>query len=118
MSKSGSGASEEKSFENVNGRTDARTEDRRKVITIAHPEHSLGELIIVANIYNKDTFLILVGLVLNGQINLIKVILSRSVYLTTPFLGRLSPLSDPQYLCTFLNQKLTAALLESAEGGE
>ena len=43
-----SGASEEKSFENVNGlthgRTDARTEDGRKVITIAHPEHSSGEL--------------------------------------------------------------------------
>ena len=31
----GSGASEEKSFENVNG---------RKVITIAHPEHSSCEL--------------------------------------------------------------------------
>ena len=28
------------SFENVNGRTD----DRRKVITIAHPEHSSGEI--------------------------------------------------------------------------
>ena len=33
------GASEEKSSENVNGRT-----HRRKVITIAHPEHSSGEL--------------------------------------------------------------------------
>ena len=40
-SKTGSGASEEKSFENVNGRTD----DGRKMITIAHPEHSSGELI-------------------------------------------------------------------------
>ena len=30
----------EKSFENVNGRTD----DGRKVITIAHPEQSSGEL--------------------------------------------------------------------------
>ena len=40
LSKIGSGASEEKSFENVNGRTD----DGRKVITIAHPEHSSGEL--------------------------------------------------------------------------
>ena len=33
-----------KSFENVNGRTHGRTDDRRKVITIAHPEHSSGEL--------------------------------------------------------------------------
>ena len=40
MSKIGSAASEEKSFENVNGLKD----DRQKVITIAHPEHSSGEL--------------------------------------------------------------------------
>ena len=33
-------ASEEKSFENVNRWTD----DGRKVITTAHPEHSSGEL--------------------------------------------------------------------------
>ena len=39
MSKIGPGASEE-SFENVNG----RTEDGRKVITIAHLEQSSGEL--------------------------------------------------------------------------
>ena len=48
MSEIGSGASEEKLFENVNGwmdgRTEGRTDDRRKVITIAHPEHSSGEL--------------------------------------------------------------------------
>ena len=43
----GSRASEEKLFENVNGRT-----DRRKVITIAHPEHSLGELKIKFIIYS------------------------------------------------------------------
>ena len=47
--KIGSAASEEKSFENVNGRMDARMhgwtdDDGRKVITIAHPEHSSGEL--------------------------------------------------------------------------
>ena len=30
-------ASEEKSFENANGRTHGRTDDGRKVITIAHP---------------------------------------------------------------------------------
>ena len=34
-----------KSFENVNGWMDARTDDRQKVITIAHPEHSSDELI-------------------------------------------------------------------------
>ena len=28
----------------THGRTDARTDDRRKVITIAHPEQSSGEL--------------------------------------------------------------------------
>ena len=39
LSKIGSAASEEKSFENVNGRMDGR-----KVITIAHPEQSSGEL--------------------------------------------------------------------------
>ena len=33
-----------RSFVNVSGRTDARTDDGRKVITIAHPEHSSGEL--------------------------------------------------------------------------
>ena len=48
MSKIGSAASEEKPFENVNGRTDGcmegRTEDGRNVITIAHPEQSSGEL--------------------------------------------------------------------------
>ena len=40
--------SEEKLFKNVNGRTQGRTDgqtDGRKVITIAHPEHSSGELI-------------------------------------------------------------------------
>ena len=47
MSKIGSGASEEKSFENVNGRTGVRTDDGRKMITTAHPEHSSGELIII-----------------------------------------------------------------------
>ena len=44
MSKIGSAASEEKSFENVNGRTHGRTDDGRKVITIPHPEQSSGEL--------------------------------------------------------------------------
>ena len=43
-----SAALEKKSFENVNGRThvrtDGRTDDGRKVITIAHPEQSSGEL--------------------------------------------------------------------------
>ena len=34
----------EKSFENVNGCTDGWTDNKQKVITIAHPEHSSGEL--------------------------------------------------------------------------
>ena len=42
--KIGSAASEEKSFENVNGRTHGRTDDRRKVTTIAHPDQSSDEL--------------------------------------------------------------------------
>ena len=41
-------ALEELSFESVNGRTTGRTDgwmdDGQKVITIAHPEHSSGEL--------------------------------------------------------------------------
>ena len=41
-----------------------------------------------------------------------------SVYLTILLLGRLSPLSGQPILCTFLRQKLTTALLESAEGRE
>ena len=43
---------------------------------------------------------------------------ARSVYLTTRLLGRLSPLSGLPVLCTFFRQKLTTALLESAEGRE
>ena len=54
-------ASEEKSFENVNRRThrwmdaltDRRTDDGRKVITIAHPEHNSGELKIWPNPFNS-----------------------------------------------------------------
>ena len=42
----------------------------------------------------------------------------RSVYLTTLLLGRLSPPSGKPVLCTFFCQKLTTALLESAEGRE
>ena len=41
-------ALEELSFESINGQTtrqtDRQTDDRQKVITIAHPEHSSGEL--------------------------------------------------------------------------
>ena len=43
---------------------------------------------------------------------------ARSVYLTTRLLGRLSPQSGWPVLCTFFCQKLTTALLESAEGRE
>ena len=43
---------------------------------------------------------------------------ARSVYPATRLLGRLSPLSCQPVLCTFFRQKLTTALLESAEGRE
>ena len=36
--------------ENVNGRTHRRTDDGRKVITIAHPEQSSGELKILCGL--------------------------------------------------------------------
>ena len=39
-----------------------------------------------------------------------------SVYLTTLLLGRFSPISGQPAWCTFFRQKLTIALLESAEG--
>ena len=46
------------------------------------------------------------------------VISSTVSCLTIHLLGRLSPLSDKPVLCTFFSQKLTTALLESAEGRE
>ena len=58
MSKIGSAVSEEKSFENVNGRTDGQTDDGRKVITIAHPEQSSGELKISIFLSKKLSFLV------------------------------------------------------------
>ena len=44
----------------------------------------------------------LLWLEFNDPVNTIKVMSSWSVYLTTLFLGRLSPLSGNQYLCIFL----------------
>ena len=38
----------------TDGRTDGRTDDGRKVITIAHPEQSSGELKKKANTCNTD----------------------------------------------------------------
>ena len=46
------------------------------------------------------------------------VMSSAVVYLTTRLLGRLSPLSGLPVLGIFFRQKLTTALLESAEGRE
>ena len=37
-------ALEKLSFESVNGQTTGRMDNGQKVITIAHPEHSSGEL--------------------------------------------------------------------------
>ena len=53
-----------------------------------------------------------------GPVNPMGSCRARSVYLTTRLLGRLSPLSRKPVLCTFFSQKLTTALLESAEGRE
>ena len=53
-----------------------------------------------------------------GPVNPMGSCRARSVYLTTRLLGRLSPLSGSPVLCTFFRQKLTTALLESAEGRE
>ena len=49
-----------------------------------------------------------------GPVNPMGSCRARSVYLTTRLLGRLS-LSGSPVLCTFFRQKLTTALLESAE---
>ena len=53
-----------------------------------------------------------------GPVNPMGSCRARSVYQTTRLLGRLSPLSGWPILCTFFRQKLTTALLESAEGRE
>ena len=53
-----------------------------------------------------------------GPVNPMGSCRARSVYLTTRLLGMLSPLSGLPVLCTFFRQKLTTALLESAEGRE
>ena len=53
-----------------------------------------------------------------GPVNPMGSCRARSVYLTTRLLDRLSPLSGLTVLCTFFHQKLTTALLESAEGRE
>ena len=75
----------------------------------------LGQLWIVMNQY--DWFCLFV-LRFYGPVNPMGSCRARSVYLTTRLLGRLSPLSGSPVLCTFFRQKLTTALLESAEGRE
>ena len=69
---------------------------------------------------NKSTqrFVCLFVLRFYGPVNPMGSCRARSVYLTTHLLGRLSPLSGLPVLCTFFRQKLTTALLESAEGRE
>ena len=53
-----------------------------------------------------------------GPVNPMGSCRARSVYVTTLLLDRVSPLSGKPVLCTFFRQKLTTALLESAEGRE
>ena len=57
----------------------------------------------------------LVRLEFNGPVYNIKVMSSPSVYLTTLFLSKLSPLSGWPVLYTFFCQKLTTTFLETAE---
>ena len=54
--------------------------------------------------YSKEN---LVGLEFNSPVNTVRVMLSWSVYLTTLFLGRLSPLSGYQYLCISGRERMT-----------
>ena len=54
----------------------------------------------------------LVGLEFNAGVNTIKFMSSRSVYLTTLFLDRLSSISSLSILVHFLSQKLTIVLLK------
>ena len=53
-----------------------------------------------------------------GPVNPMGSCLAWSVYLNTLLLDRFIPLIGNPVLCTFLRQKLTTALLESAEGRE
>ena len=66
----------------------------------------------------KENICILFVLRFYGSVNPVESCRARSVYLTTRLLGRLSPLSGLPVLCIFFCQKLTNALLESAEGRE
>ena len=70
------------------------------------------------NDLTKHVSLLLFVLRFYGPVNPMGLCRARSVYLTTRLLGRLSPLSGSPVLCTFFRQKLTTALLESAEGRE
>ena len=70
------------------------------------------------DIFQQSKPLCLFVLRFYGPVNPMGSCRARSVYLTTHLLGRLSPLSGLPVLCTFFRQKLTTALLESAEGRE
>ena len=54
----------------------------------------------------------------HSPVNKLRACWVRSIYLATLLLGRLSPLNDWLVFCTFFCQKLTTALLESAEGSD
>ena len=70
------------------------------------------------NVLQNSLQMVLFVLRFYGPVNPMGSCRARSVYLTTRLLGRLSPLSGSPVLCTFFRQKLTTALLESAEGRE
>ena len=74
-----------------------RTDDGRKVITIAHPEHSSGELKMQHGFSVTETIIFtlkcLFVLRFYGPVNPMGSCQAWSVYLTTRLLGRHSPLS-------------------------
>ena len=68
----------------------ADTEEKKKTFyTIAGGFMSFVGMFLMFQDYSSDVFV-----EFNDPVNTIKIMSSRSVYLTTLFLGRLSPLSD------------------------
>ena len=92
------------------------SEDRAFPLDIFIDVHEQRNLEQFACRVNPHVCLCLFVLRFYGPVNPTGSCRARSVYLTTPLLGRLSPLSGSPVLCTFFRQKLTTALLESAEG--
>ena len=89
-----------------------------EMLTSFLPSPSITLVLYLCATFCGDWFVCLFVLRFYGPVNPMGSCRARSVYLTTRLLGRLSPLSGWPVLCTFFRQKLTTALLESAEGRE